>query len=350
MIVYQATNRINGKRYIGATTKSLTHRRTGHWHDANGRNYCRVFGAALRKYGRDGFDWTILVRCSSKEEMSREEIRLIAELKPEYNITIGGQGIFGVPYTEERRAKLSKSLTGKKLSPERRKQAIQQLALQRQKRQRPVVCLNDGNFFLSCQLAADFYGMQQKNVYVVAIGEQAKSKGLTFAFSKEPLSREECSKLMEAAFARRDANVKRYRAARRKPVICLTDGEEYPSAKEAGVAYGLEYSTLQSLCRSGGTSVSGHKFAFVGAAPVVRPPMTEEAKQRHRDGLRRAILKRSKRVICEDTGAVYDSISAAARAVGRSVESVSASIRRNGKCGGMTFKFEASIRGVETPS
>lgn len=143
MIIYQATNRSNGKRYIGATKHSIRHRSTGHWHDANGRNFCRIFGAALRKYGRDGFDWEVLVRCSSKEEMVREEVRLI-------------------------------------------------------------------------------------------------------------------------------------------------------------------------------------------------------------DGLKRAILKRSKRVVCEETGAVYDSISAAARAVGRCVESVSASIRRNGRCGGKTFKFEASSRGPPT--
>lgn len=55
MIVYLATNTLNGKRYIGATKGTLKERRRRHRWEAKNRPYCRVFHAALRKYGEAAF-------------------------------------------------------------------------------------------------------------------------------------------------------------------------------------------------------------------------------------------------------------------------------------------------------
>ena len=185
MIVYIAVNKSNGKRYIGATKHSLSHRKRGHWSDANGRNYCRKFGSALRKYGPDGFEWRVLATCSSLQEMATEEMRLIAEMKPEYNITLGGQGIFGVPYTDERRAKLSKSLTGRRMKPAQRSKNAELLAQLRVKRHRSVVCLDDGKMYASCKEASEFYGVTHSNIRSVAEGGQATpSTGYLFNFQK----------------------------------------------------------------------------------------------------------------------------------------------------------------------
>lgn len=123
-IVYMATNTVNGKRYIGATRRQLEVRRAQHFRDTRAhRDGCRVFNAAIRKYGETSFDWKILEFCDSLQGMMDAEIRLIETLKPEYNITRGGQGVVGVPFTPERCARISKSLTGKKQSDERRAKA-----------------------------------------------------------------------------------------------------------------------------------------------------------------------------------------------------------------------------------
>ena len=56
-----------------------------------------MFHAAIRKYGESAFQWVELLKCESLKAAMDKEIELIAELKPEYNITRGGQGIVGVP-------------------------------------------------------------------------------------------------------------------------------------------------------------------------------------------------------------------------------------------------------------
>ncbi len=343
MIIYIATNKVNGKRYIGATKHSLTHRRTGHWHDANGRNYCRIFGAALKKYGRDGFGWCVLKTCNSKEEMLLEEVRLIAEMKPEYNITLGGQGIIGVPYTDERRAKLSASLKGRKLSPERRARASEILRSFSPMHNKPVVCLNDGKFFPSCKSAAAFYGLTHGNIRSVTRGGQATTGGgLSFALSDTALSPEECENKLAALMHRKKANTLRARSSKCQPIICGI-GTRYKDAGEAARAYGISTARVRQLCVDGGTTRTGISFHLLGGTPVEKkqpdPAKKAAARASVLAALCRAKLKTSKPVICLDDNVVYESISAAARSIGRCVESLSASIRRSGKCGKKRFKF-----------
>lgn len=57
IVVYQATNKVNGKRYIGVTKKNLEHRIQDHFYRARTNPSCRKFHAALNKYGRDAFEY-----------------------------------------------------------------------------------------------------------------------------------------------------------------------------------------------------------------------------------------------------------------------------------------------------
>jgi hypothetical protein len=57
MIIYKATNKINGKIYIGQTINSLKYRSNQHKRDANRlskRNY--YFTNAIVKYGFEAFE------------------------------------------------------------------------------------------------------------------------------------------------------------------------------------------------------------------------------------------------------------------------------------------------------
>jgi group I intron endonuclease len=121
-IVYLATNRLNGHRYIGASGKSLRERKYFHeWHALYGKRIqCRYFHAALRKYGIDAFDWTVLIECDDFATALREEIRLISEIVPEYNLTTGGQGSAGRKLTKEQRERHAERMRGKRKTPEQR--------------------------------------------------------------------------------------------------------------------------------------------------------------------------------------------------------------------------------------
>jgi group I intron endonuclease len=87
MIIYKTTNLINGNFYIGQDSK-------------NNPNYLgsgTLLNKAIKKYGKENFVKEIIECCNSKQQLNEREIFWILELKPIYNIAIGGSG--GDTYT-----------------------------------------------------------------------------------------------------------------------------------------------------------------------------------------------------------------------------------------------------------
>jgi group I intron endonuclease len=115
MIVYVAKNIVNGKKYIGYTTKTLDERIKSHLSKSKystNKHYFYLFKNAIRKYGINSFEWDILVNCSSIDECSNWEKFYIKEfntISPHgYNLTEGGNG--GIQ-SEETKIKISESVT-----------------------------------------------------------------------------------------------------------------------------------------------------------------------------------------------------------------------------------------------
>lgn len=117
MIVYRAVNNVSGKAYIGMTKGGLSSRISSHMHSVKvgSKTY---FHNALRKYGLDGFSWSVAVRCHSQSHMESIEKHLIQYYKHIgcYNIADGGSGGFVVPdgKIDEWKGKLSKARAGRK--------------------------------------------------------------------------------------------------------------------------------------------------------------------------------------------------------------------------------------------
>ena len=99
--IYRATNKENGKKYIGRTSYNKLHKRISmHMWYARHKNSNIPFSNALRKYGRDGFIWDILEECDRSIDGDRE-VYWIEKEKPEYNVTLGGDGgTSGIPCPE----------------------------------------------------------------------------------------------------------------------------------------------------------------------------------------------------------------------------------------------------------
>lgn len=146
MIIYKATNKINGDFYIGLSKYPVEDRRKGHYKEAARYRSNGLFHNAIRKYGQDSFIWEVIDTALSLEELKQLEIKYIAELKPRYNMTVGGDGIMtgkipwnkgktlpqelkdrisktvtGFKHTDEAKAKISLAGTKRKLSDESRK-------------------------------------------------------------------------------------------------------------------------------------------------------------------------------------------------------------------------------------
>lgn len=112
-IVYQHKNKINGKIYIGITSRNPEAR----WGN-NGCNYKTSphFYSAIQKYGWDNFEHNILFINLTKEQACLKEQELIKEFTSMdrnygYNSTSGGE-LFTM--NEETKQKISQSMIGNK--------------------------------------------------------------------------------------------------------------------------------------------------------------------------------------------------------------------------------------------
>jgi len=111
MIIYKIQNKINGKIYIGKTIRDLNKRISEH---LESKSY---IGDALRKYGLECFDISIIDYAETREWLNDKEIEYINQYNCKhpngYNLTDGGEG-FASKHTEETKQKMRKLWTEEK--------------------------------------------------------------------------------------------------------------------------------------------------------------------------------------------------------------------------------------------
>ena len=116
MIIYKATNLVNGKIYIGQTIQKFTKRISQHKCMKNSKCY---FHNSLQKYGFNNFNWTIIDNAYNFDELDDKEIYWINFYNTQdkgYNLSEGGRVnrnmkrtkpsvLKGTKHTEERKEK-----------------------------------------------------------------------------------------------------------------------------------------------------------------------------------------------------------------------------------------------------
>lgn len=209
-LIYSAKNIATGGEYIGVTKQRLRDRRLKHYSDAHsGRGGCRVFCAAINKYGREGFEWSVLAEGLEDGDLAMiVEEEFIAKRKPTYNVLSGGRGFQGQQKTKEHIEKVASQLRGRKRTPE-------QLERFRRVRSDPA------------------YRQHQSEVL----------KG-----------RKHSPERIEAIVAGRSP------AANYKAVRCVEDGLSFPSQKDAAAHYGVARSTMSYALASPEHTVDGKHF------------------------------------------------------------------------------------------
>jgi len=108
MIIYQTTNLINGKFYVGKDERNKPD------YLGSGINLHR----AIKKYGKENFIKKTIEICFTREELNERERYWIKETKAQeigYNIADGGSG--GNTYTEETRQRISQEFKGREVDP-----------------------------------------------------------------------------------------------------------------------------------------------------------------------------------------------------------------------------------------
>jgi len=123
MFIYLVTNTINGKAYIGKTSKTVKGRWETHLQNAKMGLPYHLY-RAIRKYGVDAFHVQTIAECNNSEQLSELEKMWILLLgthstKYGYNMTYGGEGVTG---TEEVREKIRQKAMGR--IPSKKQRAV----------------------------------------------------------------------------------------------------------------------------------------------------------------------------------------------------------------------------------
>lgn len=199
MQIYKVTNKINGKIYIGQTSKN----------DPNYLGSGPVIMKAVKKYGRDSFIKEIIEFCDSRELLNEREIFWIkfynsTDRDTGYNISTGGNGgnlgdlvnekisrqsyehmkgntlrkgkdpiNKGVPMSEEQKDKLRKPKS------ENHKKNLSVAAMNRPKKK--IICINNGLIY-TMKDAANELGLTIPNIISVLKGRAEKTKGYSFKY------------------------------------------------------------------------------------------------------------------------------------------------------------------------
>lgn len=271
-VIYLATNKVNGKRYVGVTSqKYLTTRISQHFAAARRSANNGVFCRSLRKYGREMFDWIVLEKVSTLTEGLVREMEIIAALKPEYNSTLGGDGGRGVVMSASGRKKMSDFHKGRAWHVMPHSQAtkdrLRELGRSPANAARlltyagkttaiPVVCLDTGERFVSASEAARTFGVHNSMIVEVCNrGRATAAGGRVFRYEGDHYG---------GAAEGEAARNARKRTSEKRSVICLNDNMTFETKKVAAEFYGIGVNTVARSCVDDGKVMqSGFAFNFL---------------------------------------------------------------------------------------
>lgn len=215
MIVYTVKNKINGKSYVGQTTRKLSVR----WVEHCKGNGCGIkLQKAIRKYGKESFNVSVLEVCSTVEALNIAEAKWIKELdtiKRGYNLNSGG--LNSIPSDETRkkmsdaqkliqaRNKEKTSIRMKKLWQseeyrlllESRRRGIKKsdtakfnMSLSAGKRKKPVAKIKNGvvvETYPSVAEASRSNGYDSSNIFSCCAGRSNSAYGFNWKYIKDDL-------------------------------------------------------------------------------------------------------------------------------------------------------------------
>ena len=272
--VYCHTNKINGKKYFGITSKQVEER----WKNGYGYAPNTIFRKAVNKYTWNGFDHEIIANNLTETEAKQKEVELIALFQTNclkytnpsygYNMTDGGDGVFGYQHTEEWKQQHSKSMCGEN-NPSYGKTIQERLGsdgyvswLQKQ-RDRNRTGENNPMYGISPQERMDDDTFKQwiEKLRVANSGKNNPNYG-------KPMSEEQKQKISNAKTGKKLSDEEKARRLSsspvKTPVYCFELCMYYKSAAEAERKTGVCARTILSYCSGDPTRKSAGKHPVTG--------------------------------------------------------------------------------------
>lgn len=229
--IYQLKNRVNGKIYIGQSI-DIYDRWTRHKNASfykNGKDYNILLYRAIRKYGWDNFEKTILEICTQedlddKERYYIEKFKSYDTNKIGYNLRYGGQnGARCSPLSEEAKMKISQANKGRKWTEEHRQQHIQKMSGANSPNAIKVYC--DGKWFPTIKDCAEYCNVSPRMMACYL----NKTEKMPW-------------RLYELDLHKEDETRDDYELTSRIPIIC--ENMEFETVKELAIHYNTPSSSV----------------------------------------------------------------------------------------------------------
>jgi len=249
-IVYLATNKANGKQYVGLTKRSLDARWRQHVNVAN-QGAKTYFHRAIVKHGVAGFDVQPMVSALSLDYLADLERLMISEIKPEYNQTNGGEVTFGRKYNDATKEQIRLKNTGKKRSPEVCKK-LSDMVKQRYI-DRPELKEAATKQILAARSSVD---------------EEKRKKAAAEAAKNQPWTAESRAKLSASCMGRRyNSEIIEKIASKNRKIVQCSDGRIFSCRAEAAKETGISKESIWRVCNGKYPSVKGLTFNYLGVHP-----------------------------------------------------------------------------------
>ena len=224
--IYIITNLINGKRYIGQSInikrRFWDHRCISHESNIHLKN-------ALIKYGRENFKYEILEECDVSN-LDEREIFYISKLKPEYNISSGGQ-----------RAVNKHSESTKKIISQKSKKQWENMSEETKQK-----------------IINNLTGPKEGH----KVSEKTKEKLRMINLGKKQ-SPETISKRKETIIRMKENGYVQTNASHKKKVVCVETGQVFESVKSAAEFIGCHPSGVTSVLKKRQRTVKGYRFEYL---------------------------------------------------------------------------------------
>lgn len=194
-VVYQHTNKQNGKKYVGITAQKLERR----WRSGRGYEGSVKFYPAILKYGWDGFVHEVLASGLDKASAEEMEKRLIRDLnllddRYGYNIQTGGQCFSG--HSDESNAQNAEKHRNPSAETRQRmhdgcirrygseeKMRERMCELNKMHRTRPVVCIDTGELFVGVRDAMRQTGIVHSSIRYACAGTYKTAGGMRWRYA-----------------------------------------------------------------------------------------------------------------------------------------------------------------------
>lgn len=227
-VIYQITNKVDGKSYVGVTRFTPEHRWTQHKYNA--RRLAKThLHHAINKYGVDNFEVKAVASCVG--DWSEAERQVIKSLAPEYNMTNGGEITVGRRASKETVEKIRQGNLGKKRTAE------QNLANSLNKKQQYVERPELLRKTIESIKVAKSLVNEEKRIAAVKLANTGKTWSMT----------EEIKAKQLANLNTPEARAKSVKSKCKK-VLCTTTGKVYESLISASALLGIHFGSISNVC------------------------------------------------------------------------------------------------------